>query len=263
MDNMLILEIPIFRPKYKKREKYGYKNIEEKENLKAVLENSSKSYCMYCYSRIRVDGKLNANLEHAIEKKNSDKLIECIPNIGIACPTCNQKYKRKDEKKRILPSNIIREYEQKSKCTIINRKQCIVPCTALKNLQKEYSALEGGKIILQPMGIIGSDSKENLMIQYDVLKMLFQPAYCFHTYSEDEKEIIDTHIKRFRLNDSKYRTRQLYDFLKITIDSGGKIPRYEYNNLVIELFSEQLEKKTEKEILKICEKIYSIIYLKI
>lgn len=263
MDNMLILEIPIFRPQYKKREKYGYKNTEEKENLKAVLENSSRSYCMYCYSRIRVDGKLNANLEHAIEKKNSDKLIECIPNIGIACPICNQAYKRKGEKKRILPQNVIQEYERKSKCTPKNRKQCRVPCFALRALQKEYNALEEGKIILQPMGIVGNDSKENLTLQYDILDMQFQPAYSFHTYSDEEKEIIDTHIKRFRLNDSKYRTRQLYDFLKIIIDSGGKIPRYEYNNLVIELFSEQLEKKTAEEILKICEKIYSIIFLKI
>lgn len=41
---------------------------------------------MYCYSRIRVDGKLYVNLEHAIEKKNSEKLVECISNIGIACP---------------------------------------------------------------------------------------------------------------------------------------------------------------------------------
>lgn len=263
MENILVLEIPIFRPQYNSGKKYGYKNAEEKENLKAVLENCSKSYCMYCYSRIRVDGKLNANLEHAIEKKNSDKLIECVPNIGIACPTCNQGYKRKGEKKRILPPNIIQEYEKKSKCTVANKKQCIVPCSALRNLQKEYNALKDGKIILQPMGIVGSDSKENLTIQYDVLKMVFQPAYSFHTYSDEEKEIIDTHIKRFRLNDSKHRTRQLGDFIKIIIDSGGKIPKYEYNNLIIEIFAERLEKKTETEILKICEKIYSIIFLKI
>lgn len=38
---------------------------------------------MYCYSRVLVDRKMFGNLEHAIEKKNSDKLIECIPNIGL------------------------------------------------------------------------------------------------------------------------------------------------------------------------------------
>ena len=66
MDNILTLEIPRFHPKYKRREKYGYKNTKEKDNLKAVLEKCSRGYCMYCYSRIRVDGKLYANLEHAI-----------------------------------------------------------------------------------------------------------------------------------------------------------------------------------------------------
>ena len=95
MDNILTLEIPRFHPKYKKGEKYGYKNTKERDNLKKVLEKSSRGYCMYCYSRMRVDGKLYANLEHAIEKKNSEKLIECIPNIGIACPVCNQVFKRK------------------------------------------------------------------------------------------------------------------------------------------------------------------------
>ena len=157
---------------------------------------------------------------------------------------------------------MIEEYEKESECTVASRMQCVVPCEALKKLQKEYNALEDGKIILQPMGIVGNDSRENLAIQYDVLKMTFQPAYIFHTYSDEEKKIIDMHIKRFRLNDSKYRTRQLKDFLKIIIDCDGKIPRYEYNNLVIELFSEQLEKKTPEEILKICKKIYSIIFLK-
>lgn len=263
MDNILILEIPKFYPKYKRREKYGYKNTKEKENLKVVLEDSSKGYCMYCYTRMRVDGKLYANLEHAIEKKNSEKLIECIPNIGIACPICNQVFKRKGEKKRILSPNVIHEYESKSKCTLSKRKQCTVPCFALKTLQKQYNVLDEGKIILQPMGIIGNDSKESLNIQYDVMNMEFQPANSFHTYSDVEREIIDTHIKRFRLNDPKYRTRQLYDFIKNVIDNSGKIPCYEYNNLIIELFSERLKKKSPEEILKICESIYSVIFLKV
>ena len=263
MDNILTFEIPKFHPKYKRSEKYGYKNTKEKDNLKAVLEESSRGYCMYCYSRMRVDGKLYANLEHAIEKKNSEKLIECIPNIGIACPVCNQVFKRKGEKKRILSSNTIQEYESKSRCTLLKRKQCTVPCFALKALQKQYNILDEGKIILQPMGIVGNDSKENLAIQYDVMNMEFQPADSFHTYSDEEREIISTHIKRFKLNDPKYRTRQLYDFIKNIIDNNGKIPRYEYNNFIIELFAECLKNKTSGEILKICESIFSIIFLKV
>lgn len=262
MDNILTLEIPKFYPRYKRREKYGYKSTKEKDNLKAVLEKSSKGYCMYCYSRMRVDGKLYANLEHAIEKKNSEKLIECIPNIGIACPICNQVFKRKGEKKRILSLDIIQEYENKSGCTLSERKQCTVPYSALKKLQKQYNKLDEGKIILQPMGIIGDDSKENLTIQYDVMSMEFQPADSFHTYSDEEREIILTHIKRFKLNDPEFRTRQLYDFIKNIVDNNGKIPQYEYNNMIIELFCEKLKSKTSAEILKICESIYSVIFLK-
>lgn len=214
MDNILTLEIPRFHPKYKRREKYGYKNTKEKDNLKAVLEESSRGYCMYCYSRMRVDGKLYANLEHAIEKKNSE------------------------------------------------RKQCTVPCLALKKLQKQYNTLDEGKIILQPMGVIGADSKEYLNIQYDVMNMEFQPADSFHMYSDEERKIISTHIKRFKLNDPKFRTRQLSDFIRNIIDSNGKIPQYEYNNIIIELFCEKLKNKTSDEVLKICESIYSIIFLK-
>lgn len=98
MEDNLILQMPLFRPRYKKWKKYGYTKKDEKENLKEVLEESSGGYCMYCYTRIRVDGKLYANLEHAIEKSNSEKLRECIPNIGIACPRCNQSLKKAGER---------------------------------------------------------------------------------------------------------------------------------------------------------------------
>ena len=99
MEDFLLLEMPIFRPHYKRWKKYGYTNITEKNNLKDALEESTSGYCMYCYTRVRVDEKLYANLEHAIEKSNSDKLIECIPNIGLSCPVCNQTFKRIGEKK--------------------------------------------------------------------------------------------------------------------------------------------------------------------
>lgn len=56
---------------------------------------------------------------------------------------------------------------------------------------------------------------DDLMIQYDVMSMEFQHADSFHKYSYEEREIIITHIKRFKLNDPKYRTRQLYNFIKI------------------------------------------------
>lgn len=262
MDNNLLLEMPVFRPEYKKWMKYGYRIAKEKNNLKIALEISSGGYCMYCYSRVRVDGKSYANLEHAIEKANSDKLIECIPNIGLSCPTCNQIFKKAGEKRRRLSNEIIKRFEDNSRCTLVNRKQCRVPCKALKELQKQYTALPEGKIILQPIGIKGEDTGETLALQYDTFNMEFQPASDSHTYSLKEKNFIDFHIKRFRLNDPKYRTRALYEFIQNIIDNDGKIPQYEYNNMIVEQFCKQMKGKSSIEILKICKSIFSIAFLK-
>ena len=263
MEDFFILEMPAFKPKYKKWKRYGYTNAVEKSNLKNVLEASTEGYCMYCFSRIRVDQKLYANLEHAIEKRNSNKLIECVPNIGLSCTVCNQTFKRIGERKRKLPVEMIESYERSSKCSVENRKQCTVACKALRELQKSYSHLSGAEIILQPMGMNGEDSHEELVLQYNVLKMIFEPAKDRHTYSDKELRFIDAHINRFRLNDSQYCTRQLYDFVQNVIDSHGKIPTYEYNNLIVKLFCEKLSGKQREEILKICESIFLIIFSKI
>ena len=262
MGDILLMEMPAFRPEYKKWKKYGYKNTKEKDNLKTILEKSSEGYCMYCYSRIRVDGKLYANLEHAIEKSNSEKLIECIPNIGLTCSVCNQIFKKCGEQKRRLSKDAVQEYEQKSKCTSEKRKQCTVACRALRALQIKYSTLPEAQIILQPMGVTGPETGEKLALQYDILKQEFQPAVNFHTYSEKEKEFIDMHIERFRLNDPVYKTRQLYDFIKNVIDNNGILPKYEYNNLIVDQFYRQLKDKSAEEILKICESIFCIIFHK-
>ena len=262
MEDFLTIEIPAFKPKYKKWKRYGYTKAVEKSNLRTVLEASTEGYCMYCFSRIRVDQKLYANLEHAIEKGNSDKLIECIPNIGLTCVICNQTFKRIGERKRKLPVEVIDQYEKSSKCSVKNRKQCTVPCKALRVLQKSYSHLSEAEIILQPMGIKGEDSHEELALQYNVLKMIFEPAKDMHTYSDRELRFIEAHINRFRLNDSQYRTRQLYDFVQNVIDSNGKMPTYEYNNLIVKLFHEKLSDMPQEEIVKICESIFRIMFLK-
>lgn len=162
----MLLEMPVFQPHYKKWKKYGYTNLVEKNNLKDALEESTGGYCMYCYTRVRVDEKLYANLEHAIEKSNSDKLME------------------------------------------------------------------------------------------------FEPAKKSHTYSDRELRFIEAHIKRFRLNDPQFRSRQLFDFVKNVIDNNGNIPKYEYNNLTVKLFRENLADKSSEEILKICKNIFIITFAK-
>lgn len=262
MDEYFCLDIPIFQVKYKKWKKYGYKNEKERENLKDVLNESSNGYCMYCYSRIKIDNKWYGNLEHAIEKGNSDKLIECIPNIGMACPVCNQSFKRIGEKKRMLSEASRSYFEKKSGCSVERRKQCTVPCKALRNLQILYSKMEDAEIILQPMGVNGKISKRPLTLQYDIMNMQFLPDRNLHKYPE-EKLFIEEHIKRFRLNDPKYRTKALFDFVKNVIDANGELPDYEYSNFVVQLFADKIKEKTKKERVSICSAIYPSMFLKV
>lgn len=263
MEDSLILQMPLFRPKYKKWKKYGCTNKKERENLTEVLEESSGGYCMYCYARIRVDGKLSANLEHAIEKANSNKLKECIPNIGIACVPCNQALKKTGERRRKLAPKIIGTYEKESRCSLEKRKQCTVACKALRKLQKSYHNSYEGKIVLQPMGVKGEDTGQPLALQYDILNMQFQPAKDSYTYSDAEKEFIEAHIKRFRLNDPACKTRSLYEFIKNVINGNGVIPEYEYNNLIVDKFCERISGKSQEEILKICVSIFKILFPKV
>lgn len=80
----------------------------------------------------------------------------------MTCPVCNQSFKKIGERKRKVPEIIRKEFEEKSKCTVDKRKQCTVPCKALRNLQVLYSEMQDAEIVLQPMGIIGKYSKEPL-----------------------------------------------------------------------------------------------------
>mgnify|MGYP005787247195 FL=1 len=218
---------------------------------------------MYCYSRVEVDRKQHGQLEHAIEKNNSDKLVECIPNIGLACSDCNSRFKRIGERKRKIAAGALSQFEEKSRCEVKQRKQCTVACRALRELQAAYHKMPGAEIILQPMGATGRCSEEPLALQYNVLKMEFQPNTNQYTYSEEEFSFIQQHILRFHLNDPRYRTKQLADFVKIVIDSGGNCPQYDYNNLIVKLFADKIREKTAEERVAICSRIYSAIFLKI
>ena len=250
MEDYLTIKMPEFKPKYRRWKCYGWKRPKERENTRDVLLEAGRGYCMYCYVRIQVAGKYMGNLEHAIEKNNSARLEECVPNIGIACPVCNGSFKKMGEKQ-------IQTFHGRARCTETKRKQCTVPCRALKDLQADYYKKEDAQIILQPMGARGPKSHQPLRIQYDVLNAEFQ-ADDNALYDEEDRAFIRTHIQRFHLNDPEYRTSKLLEFIKVIIDQGGKVPVYEYNNLVVELFAEKLKGKTREDVLKICEPIYII-----
>ena len=102
------LDIPIFVPLYKDNVAYSYTGTGGKELLREILCKASDGYCMYCYSRIKIDGKIYAHVEHSVEKYLSKDLENCLSNLGLDCSMCNQSYKRRRElNKDSLPNNVL------------------------------------------------------------------------------------------------------------------------------------------------------------
>ena len=258
MDNCLILQMPEYTPQYKDDEVYGYNNEREKKSLKKVLTEASREYCMYCYNRFVISGSYYGHLEHAIEKGNSVFLEECIPDIGIACSKCNESLKRVKEKKRKLDPVTVEQFHQNAECTDGVRRQCKAACEHLKELQRAYIDNPDGHIILQPMGVESPFSGKKLKIQYNVMSGEFEP-YENDTYTREDKEFIWDHIQQFHLNDSSNSREQLQRYLKIVIDSDGKLPGYEYNNYIVQLFEEKISEFTTEKRVKICEKLDAIL----
>lgn len=247
---LLVLQIPKFKVNFAKDKVYGYSSEEKKRNLKEALVEASNGYCMYCYRRIVLDRQNNGHLEHGIEKDNTKKLLDCVPNISIACASCNTSRKKQGEKKRKISKELIDEFK-KNEC--IDR--CEKPCEAYEELKAKYIENDDSKIILQPLGVKGKDTGEMLELEYDVLEAEFKPSRS-HRYSCNEEQFIKTHIARFKLNDKQQKTEQLIKFLRDTIENEGNYTNMEYNNMIVELFVKQLEGKSKEEILKICSVIY-------
>ena len=250
MEDLLLIDIPDFSVEYESNMRCGYSSKKARENLRKALERASKGYCMYCYKRIVVDGNRQGHLEHAIEKDFSDKLVECVPNIGIACGTCNLSYKKEDQQHRRISEDEIRIFERGT-C----HADCTQPCSQYDQLKSVYLNNEAAHIILQPHGVRGKETENPLKLQYDILRSKFQASNKYK-YSECERGFIEDHIRRFRLNGEQEKTRQLIAFLKDTIDNDGYYSKMEYNHYIVELFAGQLRGKTRSEILKICSFLY-------
>lgn len=249
--DIFLLDIPNFKPKYKENEIYGYKGVASK-NLKAVLTESSKGYCMYCYSKILVDRKNFGQLEHSIEKFNSNKLINCIGNISITCSTCNNSFKKKGEKLRGLTSEEINAFEAISECGVT----CVSECSKYNELRHSYIKKNTGEIILQPFGIKNRETKNTYLIQYDILKQKFIPKINIK-YKDEEILFIEKHINRFNLNDAKYRTQEFLFFIEDVIEYNAIPKANRYCNLVVEIFLEHISKIPKEKAIKICKVIYT------
>lgn len=252
--DLFLLDIPIFEPKYDTDKNYTYSKEKGKQNLKELLLKTSDDYCMYCYSKVYVDNKLSAHLEHSIEKKNSDRLKDCNINISIACMKCNLSFKKAGEDKRALNKEEIELFEGKCKC---NNKTCRLPCKEYEDLKEIYLKKETAQIILQPFGVVNKDTNNKYIIQYNLLEQEFIVSEDFQ-YSPKEKEFINKHIERFNLNDSQYRTREITKVCEDVVDFKGIPRKKRYNNLVADLFIDRLNSISITDAIKLCEQI--IVY---
>ena len=144
--DIFLLNVPNFSPRYQEKTHYSYEKYIGKENLKRTLLDASKGYCMYCYTKILVDRKNFGQLEHSIERVNSEVLTNCISNISISCSKCNLSFKTKGQIKRRLEENEIQKFENSLNC----KEYCISECSKYKELKTTYLSNKKAHIILQP-----------------------------------------------------------------------------------------------------------------
>lgn len=261
--DVLMIDLPQYCVEYL-NENYSYLPGKGRENLKKALYHASRNYCMYCYTRIKIDGNGFGHLEHAIERSIApEKLTNCVPNIGIACPQCNDRYKKIGEKQRCPDVGDVENFKKEAGC---GKEFCKKPCKAYQQLKRAYLKRSNAQFLMQPLGVnaedIGIKAKRALKLQYDILNNTYVPSKK-EQYSKKEEHFLKHHIDMFCLNSVERKSTQMVKFLKDTIQKEGNYTTVEYNNQVVELFVEVVLKgKSSEEILKICENLYTYVSLK-
>jgi hypothetical protein len=262
-DDLFALEVPDFMPNYVDKVKYGYsKRTKMRKNLQTLLYQTSEGFCMYCYSLIVIDKKAFGHLEHSIEKAIDDEKIleKCVLNIAIACPVCNDRFKKKGEQERIEYIKTLAEYK-----ALVNvdckAPKCYEMCDEYVNLRNKLYEKKCGHLLLQPLSKKNSynkhpSTKSAMNMQYDLLKGEFIP----HLRNENnllEKEFIEDHINLFHLNNVEFRTDEIYRLCKDIINNpDSNINENQYNNLMVKVFVRKISMCSKSEIHNICKLIY-------
>lgn len=253
-----IIKIPNYKVDFKLDVDYSYSH--GKDEIKNLLIQTSKGYCMYCYSRILNDKKNYGHLEHTIEQEIVPELKECHQNLSIACPTCNNSFKKKEQNKRKIIISTIFDCNNK-----INN--CQNYCQNYGQIATKYmqNMIENDlqKILLKPHIIINNDRPNTQFeIMYDLLDFKFKPSNNVN-YSTLDKEYIQSHIDKFGLNDSSFETDVIREVLN-DFFYYGKIPKEErYSNWIGDLFIEKLEKIKEKGGLESVKKFCNMLSLRV
>lgn len=252
MDEIFLLDIPVFRPEYKSDIKYGW--TQYKDELWELLKETSGGYCMYCYDRVYINNQRRGQIEHGIERSNfkhrpQNLLDDCIPNLGLSCENCNIKYKKRGEQKRKLSIEQIEEFES-GECL---KYDCKKVCPKYRKLREQY--IKNGQILIQPLENILGENGQVLQIQYDLLKGKYIPSQAV-IYSDEERKIIENHILQFCLNKPERENREVIKYCEDVIDNKSLLLGIQYNNLLVDLLREKLQKIKVDNAIKICKTIY-------
>ena len=173
--------------------------------------------------------------------------------MAVTCENCNQSLKRTGEKHRkdnIAP--YIEEFEKNLNC---QGTKCKAFCKAYARLRSQYCKLN--KLVLQPFCEKGNVSGMDYRLQYDIMNAEFIPSKRYR-YNDKDMEIMEYHIRQFRLNDINYKTRALLEFIEDTIEADGKYSKQKnrYFNYIVDLFIDKIKNYPPEKVVRICETIY-------
>lgn len=261
------INLPNYNIKFDSETDYKFNSKQGKINLASLLIEESKGYCMYCYTKVVIDNKNYGHLEHTIEQDTCTELIDCHYNLSLACAKCNLSHKRTQQKLRkiSIPSIICDRSSCKDK-----------PCEHFFKAANSYldNMVQNNldKIIIKPRGVVQNNN--NIInfynLEYDILAFEFKPANN-SSYIPESKAFIESHIKKFHLNDEKFRTNEIAYVIEDII-TYNKLPvKKRYNNLIAEIFIENMEELINNSIdytsgmnrvIKICLSIRKQMLLK-
>lgn len=239
---------------YPKENKAYYTNSNSKF-LRKILSLASDSYCMYCGTSLKIDGKENFHLEHSVDKEGnyhqpqkSTMLKNCKFNFAAACAKCNLEYKKRIEKIDFS------KYGWINKCP----KECEHACPTYQKMREDYC--ENNSIILQPMGYMKDGTQYKIC--YNLLKHIYEAD--LEDQDSDAAFFIEHHIMRFHLNGNNFSNNiidicaEINDLFEKGITNIKNLIEYEaqkrQENIIGKLFVDFLyDNFIEKEIGELIE----------
>ena len=233
---------------YPKENKAYYANDNSKL-LRKILSSASDSYCMYCGTSLKVDGKDNFHLEHSVDKEGNynqpgrnTMLRNCKFNFSASCVKCNLVYKKRIEKIDFTKYDLIEKCPEK----------CEKICDTYQLMREDYCKLNS--IILQPIGYKKDDV--SYKVRYNLLRHIYEAD--IDSKDEETTFFIEHHILRFRLNGENFSE----SIINICIDINDLFEKdlleYEqekrHENIIGKLFVQFLyEKFLPKDISELIE----------